>query len=75
MDIYFYCEQKGCINSGKPVLLGNSDEYLGAILGGAVAICGTKEGDFSGSAGTVPAGCRSVSIVVTASSAAYDSSA
>ncbi len=50
MDIYFYCERKGCINSGKPVLLGNSDEYLEASLGGAVAIGGTKEGDFSDSA-------------------------
>ena len=50
MDIYFYCEYNGCKNSGKPVNIGTDSEYLAAVRDGALAIAGTEEGDFSGSA-------------------------
>lgn len=48
MKIYFYCEKNKCKNSGKPVLLGDSTEYLRLLEDGATALASTdvKENDF-----------------------------
>lgn len=48
MKIYFFCEDNGCKNSGKPVLLGDANEYLRLLTDSCCAIGSTTiaENDF-----------------------------
>lgn len=48
MKIYFFCEDNGCKNSGKPVLLGDANEYLHLLTDDCCAIGSTDvaENDF-----------------------------
>lgn len=48
MKIYFFCEENGTKNSGKPVFLGDANEYLRLLSEGATAIGSTviEENDF-----------------------------
>ena len=48
MKIYFFCEDNGTKNSGKPVCLGDANEYLHLLAEGCCAIASTEiaENDF-----------------------------
>lgn len=52
MNIYFFCEENGSKNSGVPVFLGDTNEYLAAIKDGCTAIgsCDVRTSDFVGCA-------------------------
>lgn len=48
MKIYFFCEDNGCKNSGKPVCLGDANEYLRLLAEGCSAVysADVRENDF-----------------------------
>lgn len=52
MEIYFFCEDNGTKNSGKPVSFGDANEYLRLLADGCCAIGSTdiRENDFLDSA-------------------------